>query len=125
MEYIVRISPEEARKLSEGGEFFRQEVLEFVITEFKKHEKLEAIRYTDVGRLTGCGVDYAVLVRDWVYSNGAPVMLVGSLNTFFAEGKVLSFALKVKGNEVVLAENDNWGRGPRGHRVRVCAYGRS
>lgn len=60
----------------------------------------EAIEFTTRGQLIGCGFEFTIIARDHPYKLGGLVLLAGSINTFYAKGKGINYALKFKGKDM-------------------------
>lgn len=58
-----------------------------------------AVRMTSQGKLTGCSVNFNLLFRDWVHSQGRPYIVSGSFGLYQNTASGAVFGLKVVMNE--------------------------
>lgn len=64
----------------------------------------EPIEQTSQGRLVGCGFEFKTVLRDHAYDRGKPVILIGSVSSFYFKGKAMNVSLKVRGNSLFFSQ---------------------
>ena len=55
--------------------------------EIPRTTRLVAMRYTSAGNLSGCGFAFNHVGPELVYERGLPVLLSGSISTFYSQSK--------------------------------------
>lgn len=62
---------------------------------------LQPIIQADRGKVHTCGINYSGFLRDYAYRQGAPVLIVGSLNLMYSKGKLPAATLKLQTSDIV------------------------
>lgn len=64
-----------------------------------------ATETTTRGKLIGCGFEFTIIAKDHPYKLGGLVLLAGSISSFYAKGKGINYALKLKGKDMSIVTN--------------------